>query len=142
MVQALGVNGMGQSLIAAFRSMKHDPIPRRGGDDLPGREIASELAAKLARAGIEVISVTAEEPWWAIRVDEQGRGVEVLVYIFSPHEDRSMAVWHVSVPSDESSFFGLFSKPESPARALLVGSVKAALSEVQHVYDIKWSRGD
>lgn len=133
---------MGQSHIAAFRSMTLDPVPRRGGDDLPGGKIASDLAAKLAHAGIEIISVTPEEPWWAIRLAEQGRGVDVLVYIFSPHEDRSLAVWHVSVPSDESSFFGLFSKPESPARALLVGSVKAALSEVRHVCDIKWSRGD
>src|SRR5262245_34151832 len=133
---------MGDWYNAAFRCTAYDTIPRRGGADLPGGQIARDLAGLLSKLGVTVKEVVPEEPWWAVRVEEGRRNVDILVYVFLPDDDRSNAIWYVSVPSEESSFLDFFKKDEPESRNALIRSVHEALKRVPHVYDIRWFRGD
>ena len=121
----------------AFRALDYDAT-LGDGPELPGRQLAEDIAASLRELGRSPLGVFNEEPFWAIRFASGSRTLDVLVGLYLPDEERDKAIWWVSVPSSLGFFDRLFRKAEGPSTILLLEAINAALQSDDRIRDVRW----
>jgi hypothetical protein len=119
----------------AFRSSVYESNFETG---LPGEQLARDLYSALEQIGYSSLELVNEAPFWVIRVATDSKPIDVLVSLFLPADDRTEAVWSVTIPRRTGFIGRLFGKPEEPEIISLLDAFHNILQKHANIDDPRW----